>query len=69
MKSHMASWIPTTSKADKLSANEWKLEISKSAIEPNKNHLLSKVAAGIEIDVAYWFGFNRARVGKVYASI
>ena len=25
---------PTTSKADKLSANEWKLEISKSAIEP-----------------------------------
>jgi hypothetical protein len=38
-------------------------------LNQNKNHLLSKVAAGIEIDVAYWFGFNRARVGKVSASI
>ena len=25
---------PTTSNADRLSANEWKLEINKSAIEP-----------------------------------
>ena len=25
---------PTPSKTDRLSANEWKLEISKSAIEP-----------------------------------
>jgi hypothetical protein len=25
---------PTTRKADRFSANEWKLEISKSAIEP-----------------------------------
>ena len=36
-------------------------------LNQNKNHFLSKVAAGIEKNVAYWFGSNGARVSKVSA--
>jgi hypothetical protein len=35
------------------------LEISSKRLNQNKNHFLSKDAAGIEKNVAYWFGFNR----------
>jgi ferredoxin-NADP reductase len=59
---------PTTHKADGFAAyffEQMKIgDKVKVRLNQNKNHFLSKVAAGIEKDVAYWSGSNGAESAR-----